>query len=119
MIRADGPDPVLTAIVEELFEAIAVLPNPAVVQSVVAHVAPMLKTAIGTPVVDDTIHLPGEAVQLANSLLRGRAGPIEDEMVVVVTTAVIAVLRTTDDMDVIQVDALPYRRPCAETCSTG
>ena len=95
-------DPVLTAIVEELFETIAML-SPEVVGSLVHHVTPRLASAILAPVTDATIHLPGEAVQLANSLLRSRGGPIEVELVAVVTAATMVCLRKTDDMDVIQV----------------
>lgn len=100
---ADALDPVLTAIIEELFEAITTLPNSDVVKSLVVNVAPMLTAAIVTPVTDVTVHVPGEAIQLANSLMRQRGGPLEEEVVFSVTAAVIACLRSTDDMDVIQV----------------
>ena len=63
----------------------------------------MLAQAISMPVGDSTVHLPGEAVQLANSLLRGRNGPIERELVATVSVAVMVCLGETDDMDVIQV----------------
>lgn len=94
---------------EELFEAIAILPRPEVQHSLIAAVAPLLASAVQTPVCSETIHLlhlPGEAVQLANSLIRGRGGPLERELVAAVTAAVIVYLRSTDDMDVIQVGLL-------------
>ncbi|KAK4689861.1 importin-9, partial [Tremellales sp. Uapishka_1] len=95
-------DPVLTAVVEELFEAISSLPSPEIVGSLVDHVAPKLAGCISAPVTDDTIHLPGEAVQLANSMLRTRAGPLEAGLISTVTAAIMECLRGTDDMDVIQ-----------------
>lgn len=102
-LSADVSDPVLTAIVEEVFETIATLPNLAIVHSLVCVVAPMLAVDLAAPITDDTIHLPGEAIQLANSLIRGRAGPIEQKLVDTLTSAVIRFLRNTDDMDDIQV----------------
>jgi hypothetical protein len=71
--------------------------------ALVHALAPKLEAAITTPVTDETIHIPGEAVQLANSLLRSRAGPIEAELVGTVSGGVVRLLKGTDDMDVIQV----------------
>nr|XP_019009559.1 uncharacterized protein I206_06208 [Kwoniella pini CBS 10737]OCF48340.1 hypothetical protein I206_06208 [Kwoniella pini CBS 10737] len=100
-------DPVTTAIVEETFESLASLPDPTVAPALVRLIGPKLAEAISTPVDDDTVHIPGEAVQLANSLIRTRGGPLEPELIGSVTVAVMGVLRTTDDMDVIQV--ISYR----------
>ncbi|OCF78060.1 hypothetical protein I204_02066 [Kwoniella mangroviensis CBS 8886] len=95
-------DPVTTAIIEETFESLASLPDPSVAPALVRLIGPKLAEAISTPVDDDTVHIPGEAVQLANSLIRTRGGPLEPELIGSVTVAVMGVLRTTDDMDVIQ-----------------
>ena len=96
-------DPVLTAIVEELFEAIVQLPSPVVQSTLVRTIAPKLAQAISEPVTDDTIHIPGEAVQLANALIRYQSGPLDQEMVNGVSVAVLNCLTVTDDMDLIQV----------------
>ncbi|WWC66093.1 uncharacterized protein I303_108715 [Kwoniella dejecticola CBS 10117] len=95
-------DPVTTAIIEETIESLASLPNPAVAPALVRLIAPRLSEAISTPVDDDTVHVPGEAVQLANSLIRTRPGPLEAELIGTVTAAIMGILRITDDMDVIQ-----------------
>ena len=96
-------DPVLTAIVEELYESIAGLPSPEVVRHLVLHVSPRLAAAISTPTTEETLHLPGEALQLANALIRNRGGSFEPELVATITSAVLLLLQSTDDMDVIQV----------------
>jgi hypothetical protein len=96
-------DPVLTAIVEELVEVIATLPTHSSVLALTHTIAPRLAAVIDTPPTSETIHLPGEAVQLANSMIRTRGGPIEDEFVSTVSVAVMKCLVRTDDMDVIQV----------------
>lgn len=95
-------DPVLTAIVTELVEAVSNSPSPAVVSSLVLFFAPKLAAVITSPVDDETVHLPAEAVQLANALIKSRGGPLEAELIGTVTVAVMQVLQTTDDMDVIQ-----------------
>ncbi|WVQ75750.1 hypothetical protein IAR50_005381 [Cryptococcus sp. DSM 104548] len=95
-------DPVTTAIIEENIESISLHPNPAVVSLLITSLSPKLAATISSPVTDETVHVPGEAVQLANSLLRVRGGPLEAELVATVTRSVIEVLRITDDMDVIQ-----------------
>jgi hypothetical protein len=62
-----------------------------------------LTAAITTPTTDETVHIPGEAVQLANALLRSRGGPLEEELVASVGKGVMRLLRATDDTEVIQV----------------
>ena len=62
-------DPVLTAIVEELFEALTTF-SPECCTALVLHIAPQLAEAISTPTTDETVHLPAEAIQLANALVR-------------------------------------------------
>jgi hypothetical protein len=104
-------DPILTAIVEELVEVIATLPTHSSVLALTHTIAPRLAAVIDTPPTSETIHLPGEAVQLANSMTRTRGGPIEDEFVSTVSVAVMKCLVRTDDMDVIQVGSgIIYRR---------
>lgn len=104
--EANSSDPIATAIVEETFDTLA--SRPAIVSRIVSILAPRLSAAIsGTNVPegsdeDDMVHVPGEAVQLANSLIRTRGGPIEQELVQSITAAVMATLARTDDMDVIQ-----------------
>ncbi|ODN87698.1 hypothetical protein L198_06924 [Cryptococcus wingfieldii CBS 7118] len=95
-------DPVTTAIIEENIESISLHPNPSVVSILITALSPKLAATISSPVTDETVHIPGEAVQLANSLLRVRGGPLEGELVATVTRSVVEVLRVTDDMDVIQ-----------------
>ncbi|ADV21465.1 hypothetical protein I305_03520 [Cryptococcus gattii E566] len=95
-------DPVTTAIIEENIESLTLFPEPGVLTALVHTLAPKLAAAISTPVTDDTVHIPGEAVQLANSMIRMRGGPLEVELVATITRAVMETLRTTDDMDVIQ-----------------
>lgn len=96
-------DPVATSIIEENIESLTLFPDPGVLTALVHTLAPKLAAAISTPVTDETVHIPGEAVQLANSMIRMRGGPLETELVATITMAVMGILRTTDDMDVIQV----------------
>ncbi|EAL18781.1 hypothetical protein CNBI0420 [Cryptococcus deneoformans B-3501A] len=95
-------DPVTTSIIEENIESLTLFPDPGVLSALVHTLAPKLAAAISTPVTDEIVHIPGEAVQLANSMIRMRGGPLETELVATVTRAVMEILRTTDDMDVIQ-----------------
>jgi hypothetical protein len=95
----------LTAITEELFESLSTL-SPPLVYSLIATTSPKLALAISQPLTDETIHLPSEAIQLANSLIRARGGPLEGELVESVTRAVLLCLKETDDMDVVQVGVL-------------
>ncbi|WOO82150.1 Importin-9 [Vanrija pseudolonga] len=95
-------DPVLTAIVEEVVDGIAASSSPAVVSTLVSFFAPKLAELIITPVTDETVYVPGEAVQLANALIKPRGGPLEAELIATVTVAVMTCLQQTDDMDVIQ-----------------
>jgi hypothetical protein len=97
-------DPVLTAIVEEFVESLASQPH--IVPSLVHALAPKLTAAITSPTTDETVHIPGEAVQLANALLRSRGGPLEEELVASVGKGVMRLLRATDDTEVIQVSGL-------------
>lgn len=94
-------DPVLTAIIEELVESL--MPNPMIASALAIHLSPKIAAAITASPDAGSLHIPGEAVQLANSMLRTRGGPIEAELVNSVTAGVMRVLRATDDMDVIQV----------------
>ena len=89
---------------EELFEAIAIIPDAAVVGSLVGHICPMIASSIASPVTEGTMHVPSEAIQLANSLLRGRGGPIEEQLVSSVTAAVMVCLEKTEDLEIVQVD---------------
>lgn len=77
--------------------------SPQVCRALVLHICPKLAEAIATPTTDETVHLPAEAMQLANALLRGRGGDIEPELVASVTASILDVLDRTDDMDSIQV----------------
>lgn len=94
-------DPILTAVVEEFFEAI-VETSPPIAQAIVKALGPRLATLIVQPVTDETVHLPSEAVQLSNSLIRSRGGPLEKELIATATAAIMTLLITTDDMDAIQ-----------------
>ena len=92
----------LTAIVEEFFEAIIDI-SPPIAEAIVKTLCPRLATLMIQPVTDETIHLPSEAVQLSNSLIRSRGGPLEKELIATATAAIMTLLVTTDDMDAIQV----------------
>ncbi|BEJ11716.1 hypothetical protein CspHIS471_0201760 [Cutaneotrichosporon sp. HIS471] len=81
-------DPIFTAITEELVESIATSPSAAAVSTL--------------PVDEDTLHIPGEAIQLANAIVKPRAGPLEPEYIGTVTVVVMKVLEQTDDMEAIQ-----------------
>lgn len=109
-------DPVTTAIIEENFESLTLFPDPGVLIALVHTLAPKLAAAISTPVTDDTVHIPGEALQLANSMIRMRGGPLEVELVATITRAVMETLRTTDDMDVIQVSSGLRRENWGKMC---
>lgn len=98
-------DPVLTAIIEELIESL--MPNPRIAPALAIHLSPKIAAAITATPDSESLHIPGEAVQLANSMLRTRGGPIETQLVDTVTAGVMRVLRATDDMDVIQVSRGP------------
>ncbi|WVO14952.1 hypothetical protein L204_102593 [Cryptococcus depauperatus] len=95
-------DPVVTAIIEENIESLTLFPDPGVLTAIIHTLCPKLAAAISTPVTDETVHIPGEAIQLANSLIRMRNGPLECQLVTTITRAVMEILKTTDDMDVIQ-----------------
>ncbi|KAI9638767.1 armadillo-type protein [Dioszegia hungarica] len=107
--EANTSDPVITAITEELFEALA--SRPLLVGTIVTRLSPRLAALIGTRPDEDCIHVPGEAVQLANSLIRSRGGPVEVDLINGVTGAVVGVLAGTDDMDVIQVSSSSLLTP--------
>lgn len=96
------PDPIFTAITEELVESIATSPNTQAVSTLVRYLSPRLATLITQPVDEDTLHIPGEAIQLANAVVKPRAGPLELEYIATVTVAVMTCLQHTDDMEVIQ-----------------
>jgi hypothetical protein len=110
--ESNSSDPIATAIIEETFDTLA--SRPAIVSRIVSILAPRLAAAIsgtgpGATALagaaadeDEQVHVPGEAVQLANSLIRTRGGPIESELVENITAAVMGTLAKTDDMDVIQ-----------------
>lgn len=85
-----------------MFESLSTT-SLSVCRALVLHICPQLAAAISTPTTDETIHLPAEAMQLANSLLRGRGGDIEPEYISTVTASVLDALHRTDDMDAIQV----------------
>ncbi|CAK9782992.1 ARM repeat-containing protein [Cutaneotrichosporon oleaginosum] len=95
-------DPIFTAITEELVESIASSPNPSAISTLVNFLSPRLAELITQPVDEDTLHVPGEAIQLANAIVRPRGGPLEAEYIGTVTVAVMKVLEQTDDMEVIQ-----------------
>lgn len=67
---------------------------------------PRLAATIAHPVTSANEHLPAEAVQLANSLIRTRGGPIEGELISTVSAAVMECLAKTEDMHVVQVSHL-------------
>lgn len=95
-------DPILTSIVVELVETLATSSNPATVAALVHYIAPRAAALISAPVTEDTVHLPGEAIQLANALLKTRGGPLEEELIATATVAIMKCLQQTDDADVVQ-----------------
>lgn len=100
--EAHSTDPVLTAIAEELVEALAAQPEPAVVRALVDALSPALAQAIAEPPTEETLHVPSEAIQLANALLRPLRAPLPPPLVDQVGEALLATLGRTDDMEVVQ-----------------
>jgi hypothetical protein len=96
-------DPIATALVEELFEAIVSGSSPEVVRRLVVDMSPRLAATISSNTVVDGVSIAGEALQLVNSLIRTRAGPLEPELIATATNAIMGSLMTTDDIDVVQV----------------
>jgi hypothetical protein len=99
----NSSDPVATAVTEELFEVIVSTSPQTIVQSLVVSLAPSLAATIAAPATPDNEHLAAEAVQLSNSLIRTRGGPLEIELISTVTAAIMESLQRTDDMSVVQV----------------
>ncbi|ORX37597.1 armadillo-type protein [Kockovaella imperatae] len=91
-------DPIVFAIIEELYEDLASLP---VISKIVASLGPQLGAVITQPETEDTLHLPIEGIQLASAFL-ARNGPIEPEYVSSMTAAILERLKTTDDNDIVQ-----------------
>lgn len=96
-----------TAVVEELLEVVASSSTTPVVHTLVVTLCPRLAATIAAPVSSENEHLPAEAVQLANSLIRTRGGPLEVELISTVTAAVMHSLQQTEDMHVVQVSTCP------------
>lgn len=101
----NSSDPVATAVTEELFEVIVSTSPRPVVHALIVALSPSLAATIAAPVTPDNEHLAAEAVQLSNSLIRTRGGPLETELISTVTAAIMESLQRTDDMSVVQVSA--------------
>lgn len=99
----NATDPIATALVEELFEAIVSGSSPEVVRRLVVDMSPRLAATISSNTVVDGVSIAGEALQLVNSLIRTRAGPLEPELIATATNAIMGSLMITDDIDVVQV----------------
>lgn len=99
----NSSDPVATAVTEELFEVIVSTSARPVVHALVVSLSPRLAATIASPATPDNEHLAAEAVQLSNSLIRTRGGPLEMELIATVTAAIMDCLQRTDDMSVVQV----------------
>ncbi|EIW71451.1 hypothetical protein TREMEDRAFT_42834 [Tremella mesenterica DSM 1558] len=95
-------DPVTTGSIEDLLDVL-VDTSPPITRIVVMTLGPNLSKAILT-VDDKSNHLPCEAIQLANRLVRTRDGPLESELIDTVTWAIMNFLRVSEDSDAIQVN---------------
>ncbi|RXK36603.1 hypothetical protein M231_06144 [Tremella mesenterica] len=93
-------DPVTTGSIEDLLDVL-VDTSPPITRIVVMTLGPNLSKAILT-VDDKSNHLPCEAIQLANRLVRTRDGPLESELIDTVTWAIMNFLRVSEDSDAIQ-----------------
>ena len=107
---ADGVDPVATAIVEELFEMIVSTSSQMVIDALVDILCPRLGVTIQTNQEVNGVAVAGEAIQLVNSLIRTRKGPLEVMLIANTTIAIISCLQTTDDMDIVQVSTVEPTR---------
>lgn len=113
---ANTTDPILTSIVAELVETLAASSNPAVVAALVHYIAPRTAALIEAPVTEETIHLPGEAIELSNALVKSRAGPLEAELIATASVAIMRCLQQTDDADVVQYGMIHLTQVVRKDC---
>lgn len=81
-----------------------------VIDALVDILCPRLGVTIQTNQEVNGVAVAGEAIQLANSLIRTRKGPLEIMLIANTTIAIINCLQTTDDMDIVQVSAVELKR---------
>jgi hypothetical protein len=77
--------------------------SPDIIDALVNILCPRLAVTIDQNMEVQGVPIAGEAIQLVNSLIRTRKGPLELTMVVVATASIMNCLQTTEDMDVVQV----------------
>lgn len=81
-----------------------------VIDALVDILCPRLGVTIQTNQEVNGVAVAGEAIQLVNSLIRTRKGPLEVMLIANTTIAIISCLQTTDDMDIVQVSAVETKR---------
>jgi hypothetical protein len=79
---------------------------PPVIAALVTLLSPRLGVIIDTNTEVQGVPIAGEAVQLVNSMIRTRKGPLEIGLITGATIPIVRCLQTTDDMDVVQVSAM-------------
>lgn len=77
--------------------------SPAVIASLIDLLAPRLGVLIDTNTEVQGVPIAGEAVQLVNSMIRTRKGPLEARLITGATIPILHCLQITEDMDVVQV----------------
>jgi len=81
-----------------------------VIDALVDILCPRLGVTIQTNQEVNGVAVAGEAIQLVNSLIRTRKGPLEVMLIANTTIAIINCLQTTDDMDIVQVSTVEPKR---------
>jgi hypothetical protein len=76
------------------------------ITALVDIVCPRLGLLIKTNQEVNGVPVASEAIQLVNSLVRTRKGPLENLLVGEATIAIMNCLQTTDDMDIVQVSSV-------------
>ena len=100
------PDPVVTAIVEEIFETLAATSRQEVYDSLITTASPALSSLIAAPPASDNASLQSIAVELLNAILRGRKGDLGSAIGPGIWPALFHCMLTTDDSDTVQVLSL-------------
>ncbi len=75
--------------------------------ALVEHAIPKLAVAIAEPVTEETLSLPAAAFELVESILRGRRGGLGKAIGELLWPSAFKCLVTSDDMDSMQVSAIP------------
>ena len=79
-----------------------------IIETLVNLLSPRLGIIVDTNMEVQGVAIAGEAVQLVNSMIRTRKGPLEPALITGATIPIVRCLQTTDDMDVVQVSETRY-----------